>query len=137
MKNNNHYCKMISYEDLNIHYKIKKIREMKNFTREFVAGKLEIEPRTYSYIEEGKGNLTLKRMIQICNVFNCTIQELLDFNVNKVLNFNVKLENGNQGNNINYQEVNNEKELYMALIKAKDDLIDQLRTDINQLRVIS
>ncbi len=128
---------MISYEDLNIHYKIKKIREMKNFTREFVAGKLEIEPRTYSYIEEGKGNLTLKRMIQICNVFNCTIQELLDFNVNKVLNFNVKLENGNQGNNINYQEVNNEKELYMALIKAKDDLIDQLRTDINQLRVIS
>jgi transcriptional regulator with XRE-family HTH domain len=128
---------MISYEDLNIHHKIKKIRELKNFTREFVAGKLDIEPRTYSYIEEGKGSLTLKRMIEICNVFNCTIQELLDFNVNKVLNFNVKLENGNQGNNINYQEVNNEKELYMALIKAKDDLIDQLRIDIDQLRVIS
>lgn len=114
---------MISYNELKLHTKIKQIRELKNLNREEVADKLNIDTRTYSYIESGKSNITVKRLFELCIVFNCTIQELLDFNSNHILNFHVKQENGNQGTNINYQEINNQKELYLSIIDTKDEII--------------
>lgn len=125
---------MISFEELKLHSKVKQIRELKNLTREFVADELKIDPRTYSYIETGKSSITVKRLFELCNIFKCTIEEFFNFNASNVLNFNVKQEKGNQGANINYQEVKNEKELYVALIKAKDDLIENLRAEVSNLK---
>jgi transcriptional regulator with XRE-family HTH domain len=70
---------MINFDELNIHLKIRQIRECKNLTRKQVADKLNIETRTYSYIETGENNLNIKRLIEICNVFEITIEELLNF----------------------------------------------------------
>jgi transcriptional regulator with XRE-family HTH domain len=114
---------MISFEELKLHTKIKQIRELKNLTREFVAAELNIDTRTYSYIESGKSSITVKRLYELCNIFNCSLEEFLKFNSGNIFNFNVKQEEGNQGANINYQEVKNEKELYISLVKAKDEII--------------
>jgi transcriptional regulator with XRE-family HTH domain len=125
---------MVSYEELKLHGKIKHIRELKNLTREFVADELGIDTRTYSYIESGKSSITVKRLFEICTIFNCSIEELLSFSSGNIFNFNVKQEKGNQGNNINYQEIKNEKDLYQSLVKAKDELIEKLKEEINLLK---
>jgi transcriptional regulator with XRE-family HTH domain len=125
---------MISFEEIKLHQKIKQIRELKNYTREYVADVLKIDVRSYGYIESGKSNITVKRLYEICNIFSCTIEEILSFNSTNVLNFNVKQENGNLGSNINYQEIKNEKELYLELLKSKDELISFLKQEVNILK---
>ena len=70
---------MINFDELNIHKKIKSIRELKKISRKEVADQLNIDTRTYSYIESGDISLSIKRLCQICNVFEITIEELLNF----------------------------------------------------------
>lgn len=41
--------------------KIKQIRELKNFTQEYVAQKLGLSTRAYSKIESGETQLTINR----------------------------------------------------------------------------
>jgi len=70
---------MINFDELNIHKKIKSIRELKKIKRKEIANQLNIDTRTYSYIESGDINLTIKRLCEICNVFDITIEELINF----------------------------------------------------------
>lgn len=70
---------MINYDELKINLKIRQIRECKNLTRKQVADQLNIDTRAYSYIETGENSLNIKRLVEICNVFEITIEELLNF----------------------------------------------------------
>ena len=70
----------MNFNDLNIHVKIRQIRECKNLTRKQVADQLNIETRTYSYIESGKTKLTFDRLFEICTIFKCSVEDLLNFN---------------------------------------------------------
>ena len=45
--------------------KIKQIRELKNFTQEYVATKLNLSIRAYSKIETGETQLTINRLNEI------------------------------------------------------------------------
>jgi transcriptional regulator with XRE-family HTH domain len=47
--------------------KIKQIRELKNFTQEYVAQKLGLSTRAYSKIETGETQLTINRFLTIAN----------------------------------------------------------------------
>ena len=126
---------MISYTELKIPQKLRTIRELKGFTREIVASELNIDPRTYGYIESGKSAITVERLVNICNVFGCSLSEFFEFPTHKTFNFSVKQENGNQGNNINFQENNNSQELLMQIVQSKDEFISQLKSEIEYLRV--
>lgn len=121
---------MVTFEELNLPFKIKQIRELKNLSKEYVAGELNIEPRTYSNIESGTVNITVKRLYELCKIFECQVEEILKFDHKNIFNFNVMQENGNLGSNINYQEVKNEKVLLIELLKAKNDIIDLLRLEL-------
>lgn len=60
--------------------KIKVVRLMKNISSKEMAFTLKISYRTYLYIEEGKTNLSLKRMIEICNFLNISLENLIRLN---------------------------------------------------------
>lgn len=60
--------------------KIKVVRLMKNISAKEMAFTLKISYRTYLYIEEGKTNLSLKRMIEICNFLNISLENLIRLN---------------------------------------------------------
>lgn len=60
--------------------KIRLIRELRNISIEQMADKLSITPRAYYYLESGKTTITLFRMIEICNILNCTIDDMLKMN---------------------------------------------------------
>lgn len=67
--------------------RIKRQRESKNYTQEYVAGKLKISQNTYSKIETGGIKLTTDRLKDISEVLNVPVEELLN-GENQTFNFN-------------------------------------------------
>ena len=59
--------------------KIKKVREFKNLSQEFVAQKLGISQESYSRLENGQTKLDLKRLQDIATVLEIDPTLLLSF----------------------------------------------------------
>ncbi len=57
---------------------IRRIRESKGYTQEYIALKLGISQNAYSKIELGYTKITLERLFQIADVLEITVAELLD-----------------------------------------------------------
>ncbi|MEO3406404.1 helix-turn-helix transcriptional regulator [Mucilaginibacter sp. CAU 1740] len=56
---------------------IRKIREEKNFSQEYMATRLHISQNTYSKLELGYTALTVERLIQIAAILEISIIDLL------------------------------------------------------------
>lgn len=57
--------------------KIKRYREVRNFTQSYMAEQLDISQNTYSKIESGTIKLTVDRLRQISNLLNVPIEDIL------------------------------------------------------------
>ena len=55
---------------------IRKIREYRNYTQDYLAAKLRISQNAYSKIELGYSNITLNRLVEITQILEV---ELIDF----------------------------------------------------------
>ncbi|WP_426092435.1 helix-turn-helix domain-containing protein [Flavobacterium sp. DSR3-2] len=60
---------------------IRTIREMKNLTRDFVAGEMEMSTSGYGKIERGEIDLTISKIVRIAKIFDITLSDLLFFDV--------------------------------------------------------
>ena len=56
---------------------IRKIREFRNYTQEYLAAKLEITQNAYCKIELGYSNLSLERFFKICEILEIDCRDLL------------------------------------------------------------
>lgn len=56
---------------------IKKLREARNYTQEFVAKKLQMSQTSYSNMERGKTEISLRRLEEIAHLFQISLYELL------------------------------------------------------------
>lgn len=59
-------------------YKIKRLRELRNYTQEYMAGRLGISQRGYSKIESGKSALSVQRLRQIAGALECPPADLME-----------------------------------------------------------
>lgn len=85
------------------HFKIKRIRELKNYSQEYLAIQLGLSTRAYSKIETGETQLTINRLNEISKILDIEPSEILGFDEKQVFN-NCK-QDGNIGiNNIYYSE---------------------------------
>lgn len=64
-----------------VYLNIRKIRELKNFTREYVAGELNMSMSGYGKIERGEVDLTVNKLLEIANVLNVSIEFIFRFDV--------------------------------------------------------
>ena len=69
---------------------IKKIRELKNITREYVAGELGMSTSGYGKIERGEVDLNVSKLIEIANVLDISVDFIFRFDVDQLLNDNKK-----------------------------------------------
>jgi transcriptional regulator with XRE-family HTH domain len=124
---------MSAYEKLKIGNKIRKIRELKGLTREYVADELNISPRSYADIENETVNITLRRLVDIATVFNCELEEILSFTSHKFFNFYVS---ENKGTNINHTEnsVVNELTIIEKIENSKNETIKILENQVAYLQ---
>ena len=114
------------------HEKIRKIRESKNYTQEFMAESLGITQRAYSSIENGKTQLTIERLFEIAKILETSVIEILNLEGSYIYNNSFNNHGTkNQGNLIFKQENLDEiKSLYERIISIKDEEISFLRSKI-------
>ena len=106
--------------------KIKQIRELKNFTQEYVAQKLGLSTRAYSKIETGETQLTINRLNEISKVLEMNPVEVLGFDDKKI--FNINNSTGNNGyNNIFFPD---------KLVQQYEETIQALKEQIQLLKLL-
>lgn len=64
---------------------IRKIREFRNYTQDYLAAKLDISQNAYSKIELGYSNITLNRLIHIAQILEIDITDLINFNQEEIV----------------------------------------------------
>ena len=108
--------------------KIRKIRELKGFTQDYMAVKLEMSQRAYSKIENEEIKLDWQRIETISKVLGIDPIELVSFDDNLV--FNNSPLSGKNNTNTMYNNFPDE------LKKSYEDRIQHLEKEILFLRDI-
>lgn len=109
--------------------KIRNIRELKNFSQEYLAQKLGLTTRAYSKIETEETQLTISRLNEISLILNITPQEILGFDKNLIFNNNPVNQQGGRYIAYNNTEIEQIKELYERLLTEKDKRIQYLENN--------
>jgi transcriptional regulator with XRE-family HTH domain len=99
--------------------KIKQLRELKNFTQEYMAQQLGLSTRAYSKIESGETQLTINRLNEISEILGIDPMEVLGFDHQNIFN--------------NCTQEGNYNTIGSATYLLPDKLIDQYEKRIQQL----
>ena len=116
---------------------IKKIRELKNLTQDYVAKKLGITRAWYIKLENNEVDLKFETLKQLAELFNVSIDDIIGFSDKNIFNTthhnnNVK----NVGNIINDFQHEEMKVLYEKLLQEKELRIKEKDVVIKQLQEI-
>lgn len=109
---------------LEIGKKIKKIRELRNYTQDYMASKLDVSQSTYARFEKDDSDITISKLEKISEILDIKIQDLINFSDKFIFN-NYTANQANQGYIVN-QFSDNEKKLYEDKIKLLEDKINYL-----------
>jgi len=113
-----------------IGFKIKKIRELKNLTQEYLASQLNMSVQGYGKIERDEVDVPFSRLEQIADVFGLKVEDVVSFDEKHVFNnFGTAHD---KSFSVNYQFVSEkERELYEKTIKLLEDKIQYLTEQLN------
>ncbi len=117
----------MEFQPLQIGQKIKKLRELKNFTQSHLASELGITQGAYSKMELGETEISFSKLTKIAEVFGMSPEEIMTFNEQMI--FNVMHNQTGNGFVINKGFTENEKKLY-------EDQIVHLKEEINYLKKV-
>lgn len=70
-----------------IGWKIKKTRELRGYSQEYLANQLGISQKTYSNIETNQAKVDYNRLEEISKILKISLVELLSFDEKNALNF--------------------------------------------------
>jgi transcriptional regulator with XRE-family HTH domain len=106
--------------------KLKQLRELKNFTQEYMANQLGLSTRAYSKIETGETQLTINRLNEISKILEIDPMEILGFDHQNIFN------NCSQEGNIGINHIN----IPDKLIEQYEKRIQQLESEVLFLRTL-
>lgn len=114
----------------NVGLTVRKLREKRGFSQEFVAEKLGINQSTYGKLERDISNITLDRLYKIADLLEEDIATILDIGKKNIFNNQT-----NQGNGY-VETINNDykamveelKSAYEKMLDLKDEQINLLKT---------
>ena len=64
---------------------IRKVREFRNYTQDYLAAKLEISQNAYSKIELGYSSITLNRLVEIAEILEIELVDLISANGDELI----------------------------------------------------
>lgn len=70
--------------DSPIYLNIRRIRELKNLTREYVAAELNMSSSGYGKIERGEVDITISRLYQISDALGVPLSSVLHLDISKL-----------------------------------------------------
>jgi transcriptional regulator with XRE-family HTH domain len=108
--------------------KIRQLRNLKNYSQEYMSIKLDIEQSSYSRIENEQQKLTAEMLQNIAKVLDVAVSDIT--NGDPIVINNQTSNNGTQGA---YQYFYaDQKETYQKLIDSKDEEIQRILKEKNQ-----
>jgi transcriptional regulator with XRE-family HTH domain len=116
---------------MHIGQKLKKIRELKNFTQTHIASELGITQSAYSKIELGETDVTYVKLTRIAEVLGVSAEEIVSFNEQMI--FNVMHNQNGNGLVVNKGVSENEKKLYEEQISVLKEEISYLKKVLDKL----
>lgn len=106
--------------------KIKKLRELRNYTQEYMAEQLEMSPTGYGKIERDEVDLVYSRLVQIAKILGVKVEDIISFDEKFIFHFhgNQNTGYGSPTFNINFPE--KLQQLYEDKIKLLEEKIQYL-----------
>jgi len=118
----------------NIGFNIKRIREQKGYSQEFMASQLDISQATYARLESEETKLPIDRLQKIATILETDILAFLDSS--KLSIYNQTNAEGAYGNGYIENLYVENKETLKKLIQTLEDENKYLKTEIEFLRSI-
>ena len=114
--------------------KLRVLREVHDYTQEYVAGVLEISQNTYSLIEKGESKLTIDRLEKLANLYRMNLADLINLNEQTYIN-TITHSQGvcSQNVNINQSLKDEERELYKTTIARLEKENERLHLLIDKI----
>jgi len=111
--------------------KIRNLRELKNFTQEYMAEKLQMSQSNYSRIENNELDIPFGKLQQIADVLEIKLVDLIEFDAKYFFN-NVHAQTIN--GNINHTIPSREQKLYEEQIELLKNEVSYLKEMIDLLK---
>jgi transcriptional regulator with XRE-family HTH domain len=73
---------------------IRKIREFRNYTQDYLAAKLKISQNAYSKIELGYSSITINRLVEIAEILEVDLVDIISKNVEELIPIKLHLKQG-------------------------------------------
>lgn len=115
---------------MSIGTKVRKIRELKNVTQEYMAQQLSISQNAYSKIEREETDVPFSRLEQIAKILDVDILDVIGFDEKKLF-FSISENKDNSSNGLIINTGLNEKEKIIY-----DQMINQLKDEIKYLKKV-
>jgi transcriptional regulator with XRE-family HTH domain len=113
--------------------KIKSIRELKNYTQEYMADQLGVTQAGYSKIEKGKTILSYVKLVEIARILEVSVEDVISFDSERYFN-SINTVKGNSNNGsilINSDNSAALKELYEDKIRLLEKLLSKTEEELN------
>lgn len=127
---------------MKINEKIRFIRELKGWSQEEMAEKLNLSVGSYANIERGKTNIQYSRLEQISEVLDMTLGELINLD-EKTLQFTLAVDENSNNNQLIPINISNKRlklqhkiEMDRLKIEQQEKEISLLQEEINYLKEI-
>jgi len=117
----------MEFQPIQLGQKIKKLRELKNFTQSHIASELGITQSAYSKMEQGETEVSYSKLSKIAEVLGMAPEEIMTFNEQMI--FNVMHNQTGNGFVVNKGLTENERKLY-------EDQITQLKEEVSYLKKV-
>lgn len=117
-----------------IEEKIRNVRELKNFTQEYMAERLGITQAGYSKIENGGTKLSYSKLSEISKILDVEVEELLAFDSQKYFNSFNNVKGSNNGSVTIKVEDGDIKALYEDKIRLLEKMLAITEKELNTYR---
>ncbi len=113
---------------------IRKLRELKTLTQQYMADKLEMTQGNYARIENEEINISEERLKKIASLLGCNPEFIVQFDVSKIYN-TFQDHNYAENNGMHQFKISPElKELYEGRINTLESLVSELKKELVLLK---
>lgn len=118
-----------------IRNKIKSIRELKNYTQEYMAEQLGVTQAGYSKIEKGKTILSYVKLVEIARILEVSVEDIISFDSQRYFSsFNKVIGNNNGSIMINTENTATLKMLYEDKIMLLEKLLSKTEAELERYK---
>jgi len=120
-------------------HNVKKLRELRGFSREQIAEHLQISPTWFRKMENGQARISFKILDEVAAILNVGMVDIIQFDDQQVFTNHHHQQGPFHGTYIDQSSSNLEEkvvEMYERIILQKDEQIHLLKTQIEQLSTI-